>query len=106
MYVHLGLGDAVIERFSRTEPSDREWASVFASDPRALFHSRAFVDQRSGSVFEFISAQLPLPAAPIDVYEIDTPRDLARWQAMQPAPRARRRATVAPPVLPQPIVGG
>lgn len=97
VYVHLGQLGAVIERFSRSDASSREWASVFAGDPQALFHSRAFNDRRSGSVFEFISANLPLPAAPIDVFEIDTPGDLERWNALSaPAPRrAARRAAAA-----------
>ena len=105
VYVHLGQLGSVIDRFSRTDPTSREWASVFAGDPQALFHSRAFSDQRSGSVFEFISANLPLPAAPIDVFEIDTPGDLERWNALQRQPTNAVRQDRARPARSTAAVG-
>lgn len=97
VYVHLSRDGQHIAQFSRTQPSEREWASVFCCDPRATFHSRPLVDRRAGSVFEWVAAEGLLPAAPIEVFEIDTPRDLAHWQLLQKAQgtaaRAAREAT-------------
>lgn len=99
VYAHLSADGGHITAFSRRQASTREWASVFCGEPARLFGRRPILDQRSGSVFEYISAELPLPAAPIDVAEVDTPQDLARLRELLAAPR-RRPA----PARPEPVV--
>lgn len=98
VYAHLAANARHITAFSRSEPSEREWASVFCGDPAMLFGERPILDQRSGSVFEYIAANLPLPAAPIEVAEVDTPSDLERLRQqlarLAPAPQARGREVV------------
>jgi choline kinase len=93
VYVHLDPVSGQVLRFSRNERSAREWASVFCCNPQQTFFARPIADQRSGSVFEWLAAMLPLPGASIDVAEVDTPSDLARLQAHLRAPRRTRTAT-------------
>lgn len=106
VYAHLSPDGEHIAEFSRARPSEREWASVFCGEPWRLFGERPIVDQRSGSVFEYLSAKLPLPAAPIEVAEVDTPHDLQRLHALlssarAPAEAARPRRAARQPAAAQ-----
>jgi choline kinase len=89
VYAHLDASGQQLLRFSRTEAGPREWASVFCCEPQTSFHARPLADQRSGSVFEWLQASLPLPATPIEVAEVDTPADLQKvrehLRALRPA---------------------
>jgi len=86
VYAHISPRNQILE-FSRTKPSPYEWASVFCGKPGSLFGSAEISDHRSGTVFERISANLPLPGALICVAEVDTPADLEHarsWVASEP----------------------
>jgi choline kinase len=77
VYAHVSPRRTIVE-FSRSKPSKYEWASVFCAEPGELFGTGEISDHRGGTVFEWISANLPLPGALIHVAEVDTPADLER----------------------------
>ncbi|MGN2253509.1 NTP transferase domain-containing protein [Frateuria sp. GZRe12] len=56
--------------FHRSPPSSLEWANVFAGSPALLQEGNRFV-------YECIEPELPAAATRIDLFEIDTPDDLA-----------------------------
>lgn len=60
----------LVTGFSRTPPSAMEWANVFAGSPALLLEGKRFV-------FECIQPHLPAAASRIDLFEVDTPEDLA-----------------------------
>ena len=76
VYIHLDEGRVV--RFSRIDPSEHEWTSVFACPPGLLRTEAPSTDSREGSVFEWLARWLPLAASAIPVLEIDTPADYDR----------------------------
>lgn len=60
---------AIIERFSREDASNLEWANIVAG-PASL------MNDANGYVYERLSGLLPLPACELDLREIDTTADL------------------------------
>lgn len=61
---------ALVTGFLRAPPSSMEWANVFAGPPQLLQEGSRFV-------YECIEPYLPAAAANLDLFEIDTPEDLA-----------------------------
>lgn len=65
-------GDSMtVGSFSRSVPSDYEWANI-VTGPNSLMQNA------DGFVFEQLAARLPLPAATLNMAEVDTPLDLER----------------------------
>jgi CTP:molybdopterin cytidylyltransferase MocA len=74
VYVHLDSpegtpGSGRVTRFSRSESSAHEWASVLVAPPDLL-------DDVDGFVFEYLEGLLPIPAQSLTLCEVDTPGDL------------------------------
>ena len=63
-----------VERFHREPPGEREWANLFTAPP-------AILQQGDRYVYECLEAHLPIAAEELDLYEIDTPEDLAKAKA-------------------------
>lgn len=63
-----------IDRFHREPAAPREWANLFVGSPSLLRHGTRYV-------YECIEPQLPCAAQDVDLFEIDTPEDLAEANA-------------------------
>lgn len=70
VFVHLSDGNFQIEKFSREEKSEYEWANI------AILDSAIFADEPT-FVYERLEKFLPLKAREIKRLEIDTQTDLA-----------------------------
>jgi len=61
--------DLAITAFSKGLDSCYEWANIFSGAPVQM-------DDAKGFVYEVLEQILPLPACLLELYEVDTPRDL------------------------------
>jgi choline kinase len=63
-------GLSEVKKFQRSPATDYEWANIFSGPPSLLTQGTRYV-------YECIEPYLPCISAEIDLYEIDTPDDLA-----------------------------
>lgn len=70
-----GIGEeAVVRGFHRKPTSGQEWANIFIGAPEVLA-------QGTGYVYECLEPHLPVAAQEVDLFEVDTPEDLAGAKA-------------------------
>jgi len=67
-------GQLMIQGFSRDKATPYEWANLFAGPKNSM-------DGAGRYVFEKLAEKIPVPAALIEVEEIDTPSDMSRAEA-------------------------
>lgn len=66
--VYAHLKDGKVSQFSRTAPSEFEWANLCWLPPR-------YCEKGEGAVFERLAGDVPLKSRAIESFEIDTPDD-------------------------------
>lgn len=74
VYALLDNENGKINRFSRTEKSDYEWANIVWVPPNYFI-------SKNSAVYEFLQDDLPLPACVVNSYEVDTVTDFERAKA-------------------------
>jgi len=67
VFAHIGNGS--VERFSRSDWSQYEWANLCWLPP-------GYCEAGEGAVFERFERDLPIRCFEIEAYEVDTPEDL------------------------------
>lgn len=82
--VHAHVVDGQVVRFSRDDVSPWEWANI-AHLPAG------YCERGTGSVFEHLSRDLPLPAAVVESWEVDRRADLAQAELEYADPRPTGR---------------
>jgi choline kinase len=64
-------GQLMVEGFQRAPKTDLEWTGIAYLDSRHICFENRFV-------YELLEQNLPLPAALLECFEVDTQADLAR----------------------------